>query len=766
VVLDDFDRVLDGRVDRELVDLVERHPRLRVVACVRARRYFNRAARSGADVTIVPATELLFTVEDTEHLTRSAGLDLPPPMLTELHRQFAGWVGPLSGALRAFAHKPDPRRLLSAAGHAAAQFWRHQVEPGLDEDTLALLLCLAVPDQLTAPLAQVVTGTDKAAALLRRLERHGLLFSSDDGRIYRFAPQARDVLTRQFRDRYPEQLADLHERLARWYWDAGDPRAAVQHACSSEHWDLVLEIAVSRWRPLFRQHGRLLPEILSQVPVEHFHGRPAAQLLRELVLGLGSDHQPALVPRVDAAREVAVATDGRATADDLNRAWLAMSVYRRRGEFDAACALATRLEFATLRARHLPAMDPSLCAGLLLQIGLTRQVAGDLAGARRPLRVAWDISRTFDDAYIGANAAGNLAMDAALAGDRESATQWLERAASAAPPTGWMAPHVLTSQRLARALLAIDRLDAHSARAELDELSDDRSVLGELWAFTLYARAQWALLWGDRARMARELIARRGEAKFRSPPGSAADVLLTPLLADLLTAAGRTTWAREVLDAATAPDPSLDVARARLALATGRPEHARRVAENGIWRPANPRDRAELSVLQMLALVELGDRAGAVATLRPLLDDGDLEIPLRTWTRADHDVLTALAADLPALRSVLTDLANTATPPLPVVPGDAVELTQRETVVLGYLGRGLTVGQIAKALYVSANTIKTQVRSVYRKLGVTSRREALQSARDLGLLAAKAGTDVPASRTAEPTAGEARVKAGTTRPKP
>jgi LuxR family maltose regulon positive regulatory protein len=54
--------------------------------------------------------------------------------------------------------------------------------------------------------------------------------------------------------------------------------------------------------------------------------------------------------------------------------------------------------------------------------------------------------------------------------------------------------------------------------------------------------------------------------------------------------------------------------------------------------------------------------------------------------------------------------------------------------VLRYLGSRLTVTEIASELYVSVNTLKTHVKSVYRKLGVSSRREAIAEGRRLGLI--------------------------------
>jgi DNA-binding CsgD family transcriptional regulator len=63
-----------------------------------------------------------------------------------------------------------------------------------------------------------------------------------------------------------------------------------------------------------------------------------------------------------------------------------------------------------------------------------------------------------------------------------------------------------------------------------------------------------------------------------------------------------------------------------------------------------------------------------------------------------------------------------------------VEFTRRELEVLRYLPSMLTAGEIAGELVVSVNTIKAHMRSIYRKLGVSRRRDAVVRAYECGVL--------------------------------
>jgi DNA-binding CsgD family transcriptional regulator len=83
-------------------------------------------------------------------------------------------------------------------------------------------------------------------------------------------------------------------------------------------------------------------------------------------------------------------------------------------------------------------------------------------------------------------------------------------------------------------------------------------------------------------------------------------------------------------------------------------------------------------------------------------------------------------------------------------------LTQSETRVLRYLPTHMGTPEIAAELYISANTVRTHQRHLYRKLGAHSRHEAVQHARALGLL--------PASSAGHRTPAAVRPHAGATPP--
>jgi LuxR family maltose regulon positive regulatory protein len=69
----------------------------------------------------------------------------------------------------------------------------------------------------------------------------------------------------------------------------------------------------------------------------------------------------------------------------------------------------------------------------------------------------------------------------------------------------------------------------------------------------------------------------------------------------------------------------------------------------------------------------------------------------------------------------------------PMLAAD-LELSERELTLLRLLGSELSQREIGSELFISLNTVKGHVKSIFRKLGVTSRADAVARGRELGLL--------------------------------
>jgi LuxR family maltose regulon positive regulatory protein len=130
----------------------------------------------------------------------------------------------------------------------------------------------------------------------------------------------------------------------------------------------------------------------------------------------------------------------------------------------------------------------------------------------------------------------------------------------------------------------------------------------------------------------------------------------------------------------------------------------------GAW--ANVQSRLSLANASLL----LGDRAGA----RVLVDEAEAYLQSQPDATGSRERLEEILERLETARGAL-----------PVGP---TALTTAELRVLHLLPTNLSIGEIAQRLYVSRNTAKSHAAAVYRKFGVSSRGEAVRTARDVGLL--------------------------------
>ncbi|MCW2982685.1 MAG: ATP-dependent transcriptional regulator, MalT-like, LuxR family, partial [Conexibacter sp.] len=149
-----------------------------------------------------------------------------------------------------------------------------------------------------------------------------------------------------------------------------------------------------------------------------------------------------------------------------------------------------------------------------------------------------------------------------------------------------------------------------------------------------------------------------------------------------------------------------------------------------------------LSTLAAVAAEAEGDRAGAHRHAECALDLAEPEgvrLPLAVAIDALDPVFRRLLRLGTTHRSLIGEVvalarSGASPPPAAVAPLED-PLSDRELTVLRYLPTLLSSTEIAGELFVTVNTVKSHLKSVYRKLGVRNRREAVERARDLGLIA-------------------------------
>jgi LuxR family maltose regulon positive regulatory protein len=138
-------------------------------------------------------------------------------------------------------------------------------------------------------------------------------------------------------------------------------------------------------------------------------------------------------------------------------------------------------------------------------------------------------------------------------------------------------------------------------------------------------------------------------------------------------------------------------------------------------RPAATYILPYVAVRLRLQLAKVHRAIGDLATARQLLHEIDDILTHRP-------ALGTLTHEVEQLRHILTSS--------PGEQASTMPLTAAELRLLPYLQTHLTASGIAQRLFVSQHTVKSQMKSIYRKLGVTTRRDVVEKATTVGLLGA------------------------------
>jgi len=493
--------------------------------------------------------------------------------------------------------------------------------------------------------------------------------------------------------------------------------------------DRIGELVEANLWALVQGHWPLLMTSLQQLPAEFFEANPTVALVKRFgtsvfLEGGGVNERAMTVP---AGEDAATMPDGLVDAMLLQE----MLAHRLRGEFSRATEIAERLRTRVERADdqgRRPIHD--MVAFYLLHVGITEALAGNLDQALRDMGNVRSL-RPKAGYELGEYDAGlkRAVMQAAL-GRLGEAERLLRRSGEPPELSDPFASQLAATETAARALIAVDRLSPDAP--ELVRLALEQNADAEMWPFALLASTRWSIATGDLVGVLDQVD--EAAATRPAPSDSLLGRVIVLARAQSLALLGEFGDALRALDGLAddgEEQPNAAVIRIRIAFYMEGPEAALMAARRLVVRAGiGPSARAETMLLAawaqtMILGVPDGATAGPLGAL--VAREGLWRMLQLVPDRVAEAIPGLEAAPRPERRLLLRD------------PSDGVRLTANELEIVQLLAGSESLAAIAKRRFVSQNTIKTQVQSIYRRLGVHGRREAVVEATRRGLLRRRRG---------------------------
>ena len=740
-------------------------------------------------VATVRARELRFEHDEAEQLVRAHAPGCTRQDLDLLVEQTGGWAAALVIGARSLATSGDISARLRLAlteqpvlDHLLGGYFDTMEEPvpGL------LLSCCQEPD-VDALSASVLSGVLDADRHLTALAEEGLLVTAEvdpqrpGGVVWRFHPLLRELLRRRTAPTGPDWrvVVDAHVRASRRYAQDGDPVLALRHAHRSGDATAVLSMLVEYGASfvtaeafeevaagllcLPEQVKTSTPHLLALDALQH---RARGRI--DTALSVAQEAEALFVAMEDAGGPDDQPSDGALATLAEVQLWRA-ALGLGDGDGDAAVAQAQRLLGCHVTDDwHVhPGSDLSLgqSASLMVELAALETWRGELASAATHLHQAEWAADSLGWPALSASALAHrcvLELAAGLYGTAADTASAALRAdvAEALPADVRARAHLVRGWA---ATYALEPRTAQDALHEVARLAPSVDPVVRLLTRLLEVRLTSQDAQHDRAL---RLLA-------------STDVEATaPLFLVRLVEVGRA----EIAARSRAIPALRDAARRlqRLGLvddaemfdcvAPADPIAAYEVLERLLMRPRlHPATAAGAATLRMCAVLQERDLRLARALLPDLLSrvrPQRLFVFLDVVARVEPDFLHLLFHDVedaaahPASAEALALLRRTHRPQTndpfdtdrgaraaDAAPAEAavdaggapasaaeVQLTRRQADVLAELALGGSYRDIAEHLYLTENSVKTHLGSLYRKLGAARRADALRRARELGLL--------------------------------
>lgn len=773
LVLDDYHLVDSREVAKGMVFLLDHlPPHVHVMISTRADPELPLPRwRVRGELVELRAAELRFTSEEaTAYLNDVAGLDLSAVDVETLEQRTEGWVAALQLAALSLQGRKDVAGFIAGFAGIDRYIVDYLVEEVLEhqpDPVRNFLLLTSVLDRFNGPLCDAVTGRGDGTAMLTSLERANLFIVPLDDRRewYRYHHLFADVLRARLLNEQTGLMPLLHQRASAWYEHKDLTEEAVRHALEAQDYNRaahLVELAV----PTIRRNRQeaILFGWLKALPADAVRNSPVLSVFYGFMLMVAGDLHGVEQRFEDAERAMAAVPSGAAppwaVTEELLTLPATIAVYRAslaqaRGD---AAGTSEHARHALALAGPGDHLARGAAAGFL---GLAAWANGELSSALH----------TFTQAVASLRASGNL-IDALsstvvlgdmwlVAGRPGTARRLYQDALQLAEAQG--EPVARATAELYVGLGDIDREagDLAAAARHLTTASKffERAPMTEsryrwLVAKALIARAEGSL---DEAT---DLLD-QAEQTYR--PGFFPEVQpIGAMRARIWIVQGKTSeaaeWARArgvaVTDEVSYLSEFDHLTLVRLLFAQNR-EHPDRGASGQVDRllerlleSAETSGRAgsmvEIRMLQALSQAVQGHRAQARGMLGRAFAEAPEPAGYAGLFIAEGAPMMELLRDA-AGHGIAEDhpqrLLDLAAPPKAQAPVPGYRLTssaeeklsRRELQVLRLLDSELSGPEIAQALFISPNTLRTHTKHIFTKLAVTTRQAAVRQARDRGL---------------------------------
>jgi LuxR family maltose regulon positive regulatory protein len=742
LVLDDFHLAADVQVEAGVALLAEMLPagvRLAIGTRSDPKLPLHRWRLRG-ELCELRAEDLRFRDDEAERLLAGAhGLELDAEDRSRLVSGIEGWAAGLQLAALSLAHGTDVPTLLDrfAATHQPLlDFLATEVLDRQPRWRRRFLQGAACVGEFCPAVLDAVLEREDSSEVLRDL-RTDNLFLVPLGHWpgwYRFHHLFGEFLRYDLHVTDPAREIELHRRTGRWMRDNGHPSLAIDHLVAAGDLEDALHVVDANHIAYFDRGRRAtVRRWIERFPDDFVAERPE----RCVVVGIAWMTAGSSADAMRWLRRWSRFPAGSDPGYDARARTVVGPVRLFLGDTHG-CVADVEAALGELAAHPWLAYA---AARILTYAARACGLAGDLAGADALLdRCVNDPGA--DPIALEVLAPGMRALVALDQGRLREAEDLATHATAVEPSLEGARPFGIPAL-VARGLLALERDDLDAADALGDRLRQTASDLGH-WievvsAYLLLAQVHHS--YEDDARalddvdQARALVREFGMNDVVGQRVDAAEAAVRIAAGDLDRAGAIVSrlgpgW-REPLEA-----------QLRLARGEGVEAYACLAAAP---EPATQAARIEREVLLALAAGVESERSShhigrALAAAEP---EGFRRTVLGGGLAPRHRAAVRdliVAAPRGSRSDYALGLVRGSEPPAPADPRRATSgvelvdpLTPAEQRVLFYLASSLTVAELARQLGVSPNTVKSQMKSIYRKLAVGSRDAAIERARELGL---------------------------------